>query len=154
MTTAGRDIRDALLACLASEAGAEYNELKYLGPESLSQNSFNHGKSERYGVRPGATPRNDEAEVNRALTYTQTFQYVLTKGYRESAVSDSKKYEAFLDLHEIALRFNSKILRTKAGIPATVINAINFEVEEPLFLDDKVAVLTGNIDIIYRVSIG
>lgn len=151
MSTAARDIRDALRNCLSSEAGAEYNELKYL--DDLEQNSFTNGKDRRYGVRPGAAPRNDDAEVNRALTYTQSFQFVLTKGYKQSAVSDSEKYEAYLDLHEIALRFNSKVLKTKAGLPSRVLNSINFVLDGPVFLDDKVAVLTGNIDIIYRLTL-
>lgn len=152
MATQARDIRDALQVCLSSEAGPEYNELKYL--DTLEQNSFTGGHDKRYGVRPGATPRNDTAEVNRALTYTQSFEFVLTKGCVLSGVSDTEKYEAFLDLHEIALRFNNKVLRTKAGLPSVVINAINFNLNEPLFLnDDKVAVLEGNIDIIYRLTL-
>ena len=151
MSTVGRDVRDALLVCLSSEAGAEYNNLKYL--DELSQNAFSGGHDKRYGIRPGATPRNDAAEVNRALTYTQTFQFVLTKGYCQSAVSDTEKYEAFLDLHEIALRFNNRVLKTKAGLPSRVLNSINFNLNDPVFLDDKVAVLTGNIDIIYRLTL-
>ena len=151
MSTVARDLRDSLKMCLLNVAGAEYHELKYL--DDLSQNSFTGGHDKRYGVRPGVTPRNDEAEVNKALTYTQTFEFVLTKGYCESGVSDSEKYEAFLDLHEIALRFNNKVLTTKAGLPSRVLNSINFELAEPVFLDDKVAVLTGNIDIIYRLTL-
>ena len=151
MSTAARDIRDSLQMCLSTTAGAEYNELKYL--DDLEQNSFTGGHDKRYGVRPGAAPRNDDAEVNKSLTYTQTFQFVLTKGYKHSKVSDSEKYEAYLDLHEIALRFNNKVLNTKAGLPSRVLNSINFFLEEPVFLDDKVAVLTGNIDIIYRLTL-
>jgi hypothetical protein len=137
--------------CLSAEAGAEYNELKYLNEITL--NSFNGGHDKRYGVRPGATPRNDEAEVNKSLTYTQTFQIVLTKGCTLTGVSDTERYEAFLDLHEIALKFQKRVINTKAGLPSRVINAINFTIDEPEFLDDKVAVLTGNIDIIYRISL-
>lgn len=151
MSTVGRDLKNALMTCLSTTAGVEYNELKYL--DDLSQNSFTGGHDKRYGVRPGATPRNDIAEVNRSLTYTQSFQFVLTKGYCASGVSDTEKYEAFLDLHEIALRFNNKVLTTKAGLPSRVLNSINFELAEPVFLDDKVAVLTGNIDIIYRLTL-
>lgn len=151
MSTVGRDVRDALAGCLLSEAGVEYNELKYL--DDLSQNSFTGGHDKRYGIRPAASVRNDVAEVNKSLTYTQSFQFVLTKGYCQSAVSDTKKYEAYLDLHEIALRFNNKVLNTKAGLPSRVLNSINFSLDEPEFLDDKVAVLTGNIDVIYRLTL-
>lgn len=146
-----RDLRDSLKVCLSSEAGVEYNELKYL--EELSGNSFTGNHDKRYGVRPGATSRNDAAEVNRALTYTQTFEFVLTKGYCQDGVSDTDKYEAWLDLTEIALRFNNKVINTKAGLPSRVLNAIEFTLAEPVFLDDKVAVLTGNIDIIYRLTL-
>jgi hypothetical protein len=111
------------------------------------------GHDKRYGVRPGETPRNDVAIANQALTYTQTFQFVLTKGYSQTGMTDEAKFEAFLDLHEIALRFNNRVIKTKAGLPGTVLNAINFFLDEPEFLDDKVAVLTGNIDIIYRLTL-
>ena len=153
MPNVARQINDALKACLLSVAGSEYNELKYLDPATIIQNSFTGGHDKRYGVRPGATPRNDVAVVNRALTYTQTFQFVLTKGYCKTGMSDVEKYEAFLDLHEIALEFNNKVLTTKAGVPSRVLNSVNFLIEEPLFLDDKVAVLTGNIDLIYRLTL-
>lgn len=151
MSTQARDIKNSLKMCLSTTAGAEYNELKYL--DDLSKNSFTGGHDQRYGVVPGATPRNDVAEVNKALTYTQTFQFVLTKGYCQDGVSDTDKFEAFLDLHEIALRFNNKVLTTKGGLPGVVLNSINFFVEEPEFLEDKVAVLRGNIDIIYRLTL-
>lgn len=150
MAGVARQIRNALANCLSSEAGAEYKELKYL--QDLEQNSFTAGHDKRFGVRPGAAPRNDDASVNRSLTYTQSFQFVLTKGHGVTGVSDTEKYEAYLDLHEIALRFNNKVLRTKAGLPSRVLNAINFEIQEPAFLDDKVVVLIGNIDIIYRLA--
>lgn len=151
MSTVGRDLKNALLNCLSQEAGAEYNELKYL--DELSLNSFNGGHDKRYGVRPSLTERNNDAEINKALTYTQTFEFVLTKGCNSSGVSDTEKYEAFLDLHEIALRFNNKVIITKAGLPSRVLNAINFTLNAPEFVDDKVAVLIGNIDLIYRLTL-
>lgn len=149
MPSVGRQVRDSLKNCLASVLGSEYNELKFL--DDLSKNSFTR-KTERYGVRPGATPENNPTEVTKSLDYVQTFQFVLTKGYCQDGVSDSDKYEAFLDLHELALTFNNKVIVTKAGLPSRVLNAINLNLDEPVFLDDKVAVLTGNIDIIYRLT--
>ena len=95
MATIARDLRDALRTCLSSTAGSEYNELKYLESENLSKNSFTRS-SERYGVRPGATPENNPSEVTRSLDYLQTFEFVLTKGYCQDGVSDSEKYEAYL----------------------------------------------------------
>ena len=154
MSTIGKDLRDALVICLSSEAGSEYNELKYLEESRLSTgNSFTGGHDQRYGIRPGPTVRNDIAEVNKSLTYTQTFQYVLTKGFCQDGVSDTDSYEVYLELHEIALRFNNKVLKTKAGLSSRTLNSINFSIEAPEFLDDKVAVLTGNIDIIYRLTL-
>ncbi len=150
MPSVGRQVRDSLKVCLSSVAGPEYNELKYL--EELSDNTFTRS-SERYGVRPGATPENNVTEVTKSLDYVQTFEFVLTKGYCQDGVSDTDKYEAFLDLHEIALTFNNKVINTRAGLPSRVLNAINLNLEAPVFLEDKVAVLTGSIDIIYRLNI-
>lgn len=150
MPTAARDLRNSLLTCLSTTAGVEYNELKYL--DDLSKNSFTR-KTERYGIRPGATPENNPSEVTKSLDYLQTFEFVLTKGYCQDGVSDSDKYEAFLDLHEIALRFHKKVINTKAGLPSRVLNAINLNINDPIFLDDKVTVLTGSVDIIYRLNL-
>ena len=151
MPTAARDVRDALKTCLSTTAGVEYNELKYLDESSISQNSFTQGKDTRYGVRPSSTPEADEAGVTKDLTYTQTFQFVLTKGYKTSAHGDSAKFEAFLDLHEIALQFYNKVYKAP---PARALNVVNLLIQEPEFLaDDKVAVLTGNVDIIYRLTL-
>lgn len=151
--SAGRDLRDSLKMCLSTEAGPDYTTLKYVDSANLSKNTFTMGHDRRYGVRPGETLRNDVAVANRALTYTQTFQFVLTKGYAQTGMTDEAKYEAWLDLEDIALRFNNRVINTKAGLPDTVLNAINFSFDEPEFLDDKVAVLTGNIDIIYRLTL-
>lgn len=150
MSTAARDIRDSLKACLASVAGPEYNELKYLDDISQNTSLLRRG----YGVRPGVAPEVGELGTTKHLTYTQTFEYVLVKAYKESAHSDSAKYETFLDLHEIALRFNNKVYTTKAGLPARVLNVVNLVINEPEYLTtDKVTVLTGNIDIIYRLTL-
>lgn len=152
MATIARDLTNALKICLASEAGAEYNELKYLDSENLSKNSFTR-KNQFYGIRPGATPENNPSEVTRSLDYLQTFEFVLTKGYCQDGVSDSDKFEAFLDLHEIALNFQRKVINTKAGLPSRVLNAINLNIDAPTFLEDKVTVLTGSIDILYRLNL-
>lgn len=149
MSTASRDILEHLKTCLAAEAGAEYNELKYL--DNLESNSFTQGKSQRYGVRPGLTFEVGLDGVTGSLTYTQTFEFVLTKGYKQSALSDQAKYESFLDMHEVVLRFYNKVFNAP---PSRACNVINLTIQEPTFLaDDKVAVLIGNVDIIYRLTL-
>lgn len=151
--TAARELRDAMKVCLSSVAGSEYNELKYLSPGSLDKNAFNGGHDKRYGIRPSFSSRNLEAETTKHLTYTQSFEFVLTKGFCTDGVSDTDQYEAYLDLHELALGFTRKVIQTKAGVPSVTMNSINFSIEGPVFLEDKVAVLTGNIDIIYRLTL-
>jgi hypothetical protein len=149
--TASADLRASLGMGLSTEAGVGYTTLKYL--DDVSKNTFTMGHGQRYGVRASETARNDVAVANRALTYTQTFEFVLTKGYSQTGMTDLNKYEAFDELHEIALRFYNRVIVTKGGLPGTVLNAINFFVQDPEFLEDKVAVLTGNIDIIYRLTL-
>lgn len=148
MFTIARDLVVSLETCLVSVLGPEYNKLKYL--DDLSKNSFNRN-TEAYGIRPGATPQNVPTEVCKSIDYLQTFELVLTKKYCQDGVSDSGKYEAFLDLHELALTFNNEVIVTKAGLPTRVLNVINLSIQEPLFLEDKVAVLTASFDIIYRL---
>lgn len=149
MATVGRLIRDSLTTCLASTAGSEYIILKYL--DNLEKNSFTQGKDKRYGVRPGATPETEEVGVTKSVTYTQTFQFVLTKEFCNDGVSDTAQYEAFMDLHEIALRFINKVIAARSGLQARVVHAKDAVIDEPQFIEDSVAVLTGNIDIVYRL---
>lgn len=151
MASAARDLRNSLQTCLQTTAGSEYNQLKYLA--DLDKNSFSGGHDKRFGIRPAVSSRNLEAETTKHLTYTQSFEFVLTKGFCNDGVSDTEQYEAYLDLHEIALNYTRKVIQTKAGLPARTMNAINFVIDEPVFLEDKVAVLTGNIDIIYRLTL-
>ena len=151
MATAARDLRNSLQTCLQTTAGAEYNQLKYLA--TLDKNSFSGGHDQRFGIRPSVASRNLEAETTKHLTYTQSFEFVLTKGFCNDGVSDTGQYDAYLDLHEIALNFTRKVIQTKAGLPSRTMNTINFVIDAPEFLEDKVAVLTGNIDIIYRLTL-
>jgi hypothetical protein len=146
-------LRDSIAVKLSSAAGAEYTTLKYLNPDLLSKNSFTSGHDKRHGVRPSFTTNTEDSGVSGMQTYRQTFEVVLTKGYSQSGVSDTAKYDAFLELHEIALQFNAEMIRTRAGSPSIVLNVQNLNIDEPQFLDDKVAVLTGTVEIIYRVTL-
>jgi hypothetical protein len=144
-----KQLKEALEVQLVLELGPTYKPLKYM--QTLEQNSFTQGNDKRYGVRAGATPENVAASVQGAITYVQSFEFVLTKGFAQDGVSDSAAYDAWYDLHQKALLFNNRVVKTKAGEPSLVANVLGFNLAPPLFLDDKVAVLTGNIDIIYRL---
>lgn len=146
-----RNLKVGLKTCLAASVGPDYTELAYL--ENLEDNSFTQGHDKRYGIRPGSAPENVEASNFGYITYTQTFEFVLTKGFGQDGVSDDAAYDAWLDLHEKALQFNNKTVLNKAGRADIVVNVLNFSLDAPEFLEDKVAVLTGSIDIIYRVLI-
>ena len=149
MQSCAREILNSLQTCLATEAGSEYNKLKYL--DDLSQNNALLRRG--YGVRPGATTEQAPFGTNKNLTYVQSFEFVLAKAYKTSAPSDEVKYDAFLDLHEVALCFINRVYNTKAGLPNKVLNVTGILINEPEFLEDKVTVLTGNIDITYRLTL-
>lgn len=146
-----KDLKESLEAQLVAQVGVNYKPLKYIEDPSL--NSFTQGNDRRYGVRPGGAPENVVAGVKGAITYTQTFEFVLTKGFVQDGVSDSAAYEAWLELHDLALLYNSRLINTKAGMPTVVLNVLGFNLAPPEFLEDKVAVLTGSVDIIYRINL-
>lgn len=151
MPSVGRELRDSLEACLSSVAGPEYIKMKYL--DLLEKNTSKAMSGKGYGVRPLDTFRNLEIEVTRGPSYTQTFQFVLTKKFGTQGVGDSAQYEAYLDLHEIALSFINKVAANHTGLHSRALNVPDFNIAAPQFLEDKVAVLIGNIDINYRFQI-
>lgn len=149
MFSCARDVLNALETCLQNELGSEYNKLKYL--DDLNQNGTDLRRG--FGVRPGITIEQGDLGTTKHLTYAQTFEFVLAKAYKTSAPSDSRKYTEFLNLHELALCFVDKVYETKAGLPGKVLNVTNIVISEPQFLEDKITVLTGTIDITYRLTI-
>jgi len=151
MSTILMDLKTTLVGCLGSVTGPEYNELKYLS--DLDKNAFGNGKTCRYGIKPGFTTELEPGVV-KALTYQQTFEFVLTKGFcGQSGVSDEGAYKSFCDLHQIALEFEKKLVNTKAGLPSRVLNVVNMTIDEPEFLQEKVTVLKGTFDVIYRLTL-
>ena len=83
--TAVQDINDAMTAEIAAELGVSYSELSYI--YDVSQNNFRQSRA-RYGVRPLSSIELNGVVKN--LTHVQTFEVVLTEGYIESKIGDSK----------------------------------------------------------------
>lgn len=149
-TDQSRELRDAILICLASILDPEYKQLQYV--TEIEKNSFTNSKN-RYGVRAGEVIE----LVNSTLkfeTYSHNFTVVLAKGYGSQSVDDDDAQEASYDLREFIFEFYKKAFNTKLGSPAIVLNITNLAILEPTFLEsDKVAVLNANFDVNFRISL-
>lgn len=105
-----------------------------------------------YGVRPNSASEADS--VSKRLTYIQSFDVVLTKGYVQSSVNDEALRDAVKELEDLMHSVFVDLEQTRVGIPSVVLNVTNFSIEEPeVFDEEKVIALTGQVSILYRFSV-
>ena len=134
---------------IAAELGASYKKLAYL--EDIDKNSF-RTNNDRYGVR--ALSSSEVDSVTKFVTFTQSFEVVLTKGYYESNLDDTEQIERSLDNRENMLCIYKRLVNNRGGLPSVILNIQNLILSEPEFLvDEKVAVQRATIDITYRFSL-
>lgn len=144
-----RDVKNSMITEISAELGASYTALPYL--EDVSKNNF-RSNNNRYGVR--ALGANEVPGVTKNVHITQSFEVVLTKAYYESSLDDSNQIETAYDNRENVLDIYKRLVNTRAGIPATVLNITNLVVSEPEYLvEEKVAVQRATMDITYRFSL-
>lgn len=144
-----QQITDGMTLEIATTLGATYKELPYI--YDVAKNNFRTSKS-RYGVRPLST-----SEINgvvKATTHTQAFEVVLTEGYIESAIGDSKIQQMALLAFENMYTLYQQIVKSKAGIPNSVLLVGDLAISEPEILEeDKVLILRASINILYRIEL-
>jgi len=144
-----KQINDGMTSEIATTLGVNYKELPYI--YDVAKNNFKTSKS-RYGVRPLST-----SEINgvvKATTHQQSFEVVLTEGYNESAISDSRIQAQALDAFENMHTLYKQIVLSKAGVPNSVLLVGNLTISEPEILEeDKVLVLRATIDVLYRIDL-
>ena len=118
---------------------------------NISRQSFAND-NDYYGVYPSAAV---EVEgVHTAYTVRQTFNVVLTRGYITSAQGDSGIVTIIEDLYDSMHDVFVDLHKQKAGAPSVVMVVNNRSIEDHEVLEDqKIVVLRGSIDILYRVSL-
>lgn len=144
-----RTLRNAIESEVQAEAGSAYKKLAYV--EDVQKNSL-RTSSERYGVRPLGSSQ--IPGVTRYTTFTQSFEVVLTKAYRESNLDDTEQIEKSLDNRELMLAIYTRLVNNKCGAPSIVMNVFELFIDEPEYLtDDKVAIQRATMNITYRLTL-
>lgn len=145
-----QNIVNAMNTEIAGVLGSEFKSLAYVA--DVSRNSFRQS-SNRYGVLHG--PASQLPGVTRNLTFNQTFTVVLTKGYRESTISDEAARTASIDLYGKMHEIHKQLVASKAGLPGTVLNVeATIEVQEPEYIvEEKVTALRADIQVLYRYDL-
>jgi len=88
------------------------------------------------------------------VTIQQNFEIKLTKQYSSSQLDDSNKRTVTIELFDLTYDIYKKIIETKAGLPAVVINILDLSVSDPIYLEsDHTSLVTSNFSIVYRVQI-
>lgn len=118
--------------------------------EVQKNNLSNH--TDRYGARALDSEQLDG--VTKQLTFTQSFEVVLTQGYNQSSINDIEQVNAGLSLRAVMLDLYLDFINTKVGLPGTVLNITDLSQGEMEYLEqDKVAILRSTMNITYRLSL-
>ncbi len=148
MATEITDIVNALDAQIASEVPT-WKELPY--KIDVEKNNYIN-QSDRYGTRALAQFQTDS--VTKFLTFSGSFEVVLTQGWQQSSIQDQSKLDAGLALRELMLDLFIRFVNNKGGLPGTVLNITDLSQGEIEYLnEDKVAILRSTMNITYRLSL-
>lgn len=149
MATKMTDIKDAMLTEVAAELGASWKQLAYV--EDIAKNSF-RTSSERYGVR--ALAASEVPGVTKFMTFSQSFEVVLTKGYVESSIDDSEQVTKSYEIRALILDIFKRMVNNKAGDASSVMQVSDLAIDEPEYLvDDKVVIQRATMNITYRLTL-
>lgn len=144
-----RTIKEGIESTAQAYLTVDYKSLPYV--QDVAKNNYNTN-SNRFGVR--ALAGGEVPGVTKNIHLTQTFEVVLTKAYKESALSDTEQSEKSLDNFNNMLSIYKNMVNTKCGVPLIVLNVTNLQMSEPEYLtESKVAVQRATIDITYRFSL-
>lgn len=141
----------AIIAALEGRLAAvtSFTKLPYV--YNVSKNNWKMIQ-DGYAARPGST--DETATVTNRLTYIQSFEVVLTKGYMQSSVGDLALQSAVTELSDLMHSVFVDAEQTRLNIPSTVLNVLNLSIDEPeVYEDEKVVALTGRINILYRLEV-
>lgn len=149
MDTTVNDIVEGLKTTALSVLGAGYSEMKYV--EEPTQNTT-RGNNDRYGVRhlggvqlPGVT---------RYMTFSQTFEIILTKSYYQSSIGDSGARTAALELSGLMNDIYREVIRTRANAPGVVLHVDQLELSEPEYNEtSKYTLLRGQLVVQWRINL-
>lgn len=134
---------------MSTHLGSSYKELAYL--ENIEKNSF-RTNNDRYGCR--ALIATEIGGVNKSTTLSQSFEIVITKGYKESMISDSEQITKSYDTREQILGIYKNLINNRAGVPTSVMNVYGLIIEEPEYLEgEKVVVVRATMDITHRITL-
>lgn len=149
MSTVSLDVNNSLKTCILNVMGAEYKEMAYSNDPSL--NSYRNCDTQ-FAVQAGAVEQIDS--VTKFLTFSQEFTVVLSKSYCKGELTDVNSVAVSFELRQKMLELYVHLINTKAGLPSRVINVVGLNMDTPEYLfDEKVTVLRGTFNIMYRLTL-
>lgn len=149
MSGASLTLSDGIKQAIVSVMGAEYKEMAY--SNDIGLNSFKNCDTQ-FTVQAKEVLQRDT--VTKHLTFTQTFGVVLSKGYGGGDLTDSESVAVSFELRQKMYELYVHLVNTKAGLTSIVINITDLNMDTPEYLfDEKVTVLRGNFNIVYRLTL-
>lgn len=144
------DLVTAMNSEISGVLGSDYLPLAHV--INVERNNFRQS-NDRYGVLHGAASQ--LPGVTRNATFIQSFQIILTKGYRDSSVSDGAARDYSMSLYGKMLEIHRQLIKTKAGLPSIVLNVQDtISISDPEYIEEeKVTILRADVEIQYRFDL-
>jgi hypothetical protein len=123
-----------------------YSPLRYY--YDIEKNDYK-GNVDRYGIIPKEIE--SQSGVIRSVTVNQTFQIILTTGYKNGPMSDSDLQSKVKTLYDKMDDVLHDLFLTKLGVPSIVLLSTLNGYEEPEILEEqKVVALRMDLTVRYR----
>lgn len=148
MSTAVKDINDAMESTMATVLGSTYSLLDY--KYDLQSNDFRN-VDKRYAVIPlGAFQVEGSIKV---YTLDQIFEMILTHGTIERDSDADRQDKTFL-LFEKTHAILKEMIQAKLGIPSLVMNISSADLLDPEILEpDNIIVQRARLTVKYRLAL-
>ena len=148
MSSVVEDINIALEGVIAGVLGADYNPLLFKW--SVEKNDFRNN-SKMYGSMP--LGGSQETGVIKSYTIAQTYEFVLTHNYINRDGDEDKQAKTFM-LFEKSHAILKEVIRSKVGLPGSVLNIEGIDFLDPEFFEpDNIVVQRTRLFILYRNTI-
>lgn len=148
MSNIVEQINDGIKSTVATAVGVDWSELNYV--IDVEKNDFKTNRK-RYGVHP--LEMDTVPGILKHYNVDHVFEVILTHDYINMVNDTDQRAKTFL-LYDKFDEIYKDLFRTKAGLPAIVLNIGTFSAQPPEYLtEDSIAILRTRFTVTYRQSI-
>lgn len=136
---------------VAAVLGSTYSAMAFI--VDPNENNFK-GSNKKYGVMAADITQTEDKGVTGSYTVTQNFTIKLTTDYASNNTGDAARLTGVNTLLEKHLEIYKDLHKNRCGAPSTVVQTLDFTVDEPEYLENNNVILTtATVAVVYRKAL-